>query len=695
MSIIIDYPGWFIFLCISAGIIYASALYLRDRQSLNWHPALKITLALLRFAAVTILCLFLLKPLIKSTERVVEKPIVVIAQDNSSSLLLSSDSSYYKAQYLTALSSLQEELSEEFEVQTYAFGAEVENELSSIDYEAPASDFGRLKDIITTNYSNRNLGAIVLASDGLYNRGVNPLYAFSEIKAPIFTVAMGDTSARKDVLISEVRNNRLAYLGNRFPIEIQVDTKELVGENANIQIIHNGEKVFSENFSIEQKDQQFTFSAILEAKQSGLQRYRILINPLSGELSTENNQKDVFIEVLDSRQRILILSASVHPDISAIRKALSSSDSYEITVNTLEEFEGGADEYNLVILHQLPNGSSESKDLINRLSTQSIPLFFISGKQTDRTDFNALTTGIELGPYLSGYTAVGAEWSEGFSLFKTDEELKSIAKKMPPLASPASDVQSSAGAQSLFFRKVGMINTQEPLLSFFQGTEGKMAVLSGEGIWRWRLLMYAETGSHDLFNSLWVKSAQYLAAKEDKRKFRLQAPREILETDRLLFEAELYNASYEPVTDGEVSINLVSENGEDYPFTFSKSMNAYRLDAGRLPVGEYSYIARATRNKDEYTEQGVFVIKPLLLEQTRSQADHNLLYQIAQKSGAEMIQASEIDGLAQKIRSNTSLSSTSYEQSKLSDLIQLKWILFLILGLLSFEWLLRKRNGSY
>jgi hypothetical protein len=169
----------------------------------------------------------------------------------------------------------------------------------------------------------------------------------------------------------------------------------------------------------------------------------------------------------------------------------------------------------------------------------------------------------------------------------------------------------------------------------------------------------------------------------------------VLETDRLLFEAELYNSSYEPVTDGEVSINLLSEKGEDYPFTFSKSMNAYRLDAGRLPVGEYNYLARANRNNEEFTEQGVLVIKPLLLEQTRSQADYNLLYQLAEKSGAQMTMAREIEGLAGQIRSNTRLSSTSYEQSKLSDLIQLKWLLFLILALLSAEWLLRKRNGSY
>ena len=34
-------------------------------------------------------------------------------------------------------------------------------------------------------YSNQNLGAIVLASDGIYNEGSNPVYASTRLGAPI------------------------------------------------------------------------------------------------------------------------------------------------------------------------------------------------------------------------------------------------------------------------------------------------------------------------------------------------------------------------------------------------------------------------------------------------------------------------------------------------------------------------------
>ncbi|MEZ4950467.1 MAG: hypothetical protein R2784_13925 [Saprospiraceae bacterium] len=47
---------------------------------------------------------------------------------------------------------------------------------------------------------------------------------------------------------------------------------------------------------------------MLEANQSGVQRYRILVNSVNGEVTTGNNVQDIFIDVLDARQKILIVA---------------------------------------------------------------------------------------------------------------------------------------------------------------------------------------------------------------------------------------------------------------------------------------------------------------------------------------------------------------------------------------------------
>ena len=53
-------------------------------------------------------------------------------------------------------------------------------------------------------YSNQNVGAVILASDGIYNEGSNPLYANFELNAPIHVIALGDTVPSRDVILKRV-----------------------------------------------------------------------------------------------------------------------------------------------------------------------------------------------------------------------------------------------------------------------------------------------------------------------------------------------------------------------------------------------------------------------------------------------------------------------------------------------------------
>ena len=85
MSIITQAPAWLMMFCLLAGIAYAGALYFHDRFNRTYGTPLATALGVLRFACVTLISLFLLKPLIKTIDRTVENPNVFIAQDKSKS----------------------------------------------------------------------------------------------------------------------------------------------------------------------------------------------------------------------------------------------------------------------------------------------------------------------------------------------------------------------------------------------------------------------------------------------------------------------------------------------------------------------------------------------------------------------------------------------------------------------------------
>jgi hypothetical protein len=95
------------------------------------------------------------------------------------------------------------------------------------------------------------------------------------------------------------------------------------------------------------------------------------------------------------------------------------------------------------------------------------------------------------------------------------------------------------------------------------------------------------------------------------------------------------------------------------------------------------------------TEKGEFSVSALQAEVVNTIADHRLLNQFATENNGEMVYPQNMNALVEKIKAKKEIVSISYENKQLKDLINYKWILALLLLLLSLEWLLRKRSGTY
>ena len=175
MNLLFEYPSWLILACGGFAFIFAFWLYRSDR--LNGHLSLsaRIFLGFIRFIALFLLAIFLLHPLLKSVLREVEDPIVVVAIDDSESIASGSDSSYVRISYRSDIKALVENLSETFEVRTYRFGEQIGEGTDSLTFNQKITDFDPLLDGLYSRYSNRNVGAVIIASEGVYNRGENHL----------------------------------------------------------------------------------------------------------------------------------------------------------------------------------------------------------------------------------------------------------------------------------------------------------------------------------------------------------------------------------------------------------------------------------------------------------------------------------------------------------------------------------------
>lgn len=694
ISIVTEAPAWYIILCLLAGVVYAGVLYFRDRRLNELARWLIGLLASFRFITVCILAFLLMSPLLKTVSREVEKPVVVIAQDVSESIILSKDSAYYKEEYRRKLDQLIEELSDKYQVRTYSFGDRFREGIDT-NWRDKQTDFTALFDEIDTRYNGRNLGAVVVASDGLFNQGQSPISAAGFLKAPLFSVALGDTSIRRDLILNNVLHNKIAFLGNTFPIEVVVEAHRCVGSRSTLTVTQGNQVLASQPVTISSDPHTITIPFQLQAKSPGLQRYRISLSTIDGEQNLRNNSRDIVIDVLDARQKIVIIGANPHPDIGALKQTIETNDNYEVQTFTLNDFNQPVGQYSLAILHSIPSGDAPAQKLVTDLAAAGIPVFFITGVQSQFSLFNQLRTGLMIQSNGDRANDCEAVVVKDFPLFNLDEKLLQYISEFPAAQAPFATFQSSAAVTPLFRQKIGSLQTDYPLWVFSQSGNRKLSIFAGEGLWRWRLRDYADHGNNDIFNELIGKTVQYLSVRVDKSFFNISTPSIWNENQQILFDAEVYNESYELITTPEVSLTITNLAGKQFPYTFTKTASAYRLNAGLFAPGDYSYEGRVNINGKVYTKRGSFSVTPLVAEVSNLTANHQLLYTLAKTHNGEMIAATQLEKLSKILNSREDIRPVIYNPQKLNDLITRWWVFALLVLFLAVEWLLRKRNGAY
>jgi hypothetical protein len=675
------------------GLIYSGILYYHNRKA-DFSKKLLYLLSALRFAAVLIISFLLLSPMLEKNFSNEEKPVIIIAQDNSSSIVIGKDSVYYKNEYQKKVNSLFEDLEKSYFVKTYSFGDQLKNGLT-FSFKDKQTDFQSLFNELLIRYSNRNVGALIIASDGLYNKGLNPVFAAENISFPVYTIALGDTTIQKDLFITKVNHNSLTYLGNHFPIEIIIEAAKCNGQTTKFTVSEGGEVLHSQIISITSNNFTKTLVIQLEAKKTGTHKYHIAFEPLNNEVIKSNNYRDIFVDVIDKKQKILLLANAPHPDIAALKQSIMQNENYDVDVVLFDNFNKTYNNYNLIILHQLPSIRFSNQQVINAMTSSDIPILFIIGEQSNVVDFNKQKLGLNIPLSKQSQNEALPALNAGFSLFTINDDLKKIINNLPPLSSPFGDYSVGATCEVLFYQKIGNVTTRKPLILFNQLNDKKVGVIVGEGYWKWRFMNYLLENNHLAIDLLTNKIIQYLSVKSDKRPFRVLSKTNFQENEAVELNAELYNESNELINIPEVEITIINENNKRFPFTFNKTSNAYTLNAGIFPVGEYKYEAKVKLGGKTYNANGLFTVSELKVEFTNTVADHQLMYLLAKKHDGEMFFPADINKIPAILQKREDIKPMVYDQTKLTDIISLKWIFILILALLTIEWLLRKRSGNY
>ncbi len=679
--------GWWVPACLALGILYAWLLY---RKPVNLDKRFRILLAVFRALVVAVIALLLLSPLAKSVSYNPQKPLVLIAEDNSQSVKMFSKDDL--GSVVDNLSSLKKQLGADYDVREFHFNRDVADSLTK-DFTGKQTDIAGALKQLNDRFVNQNIGAVILATDGLYNQGTDPQYEAKNFKSPIYTIAEGDTIAKRDLLIGNVNYNKTAFLGDDFEIEVLAEAYQAKGEAMRLSVTEDGRQVAAQSININSNDFHQVVPLKLNADKKGTRKFTISIAPVSNELSTQNNTETIYIDVLDAKQKVLLLYEGPHPDISVIRQSIESNKNYEVKASLLSQLAASVKpgDYSLVILYQV---TATGNNILQSFLKAKVPVWYVLGAQSNLQAFDQDQKLLQISAGQDQMQEVFAQPTADFTDFTLSDSSRKKIAFFPPLLAPYGSYSTPPAGSTLLKQKIGNVETSYPLLTFADEGGQRTGVLTGEGLWRWRLAEYEAFGNHHALDELFAQGVQYLTANANRQRFIVYPSKRVFdEGENVLLNAELYNDALELVNTPDVKIDLKSDAGKSYSFLFTRNNQSYQLDAGTLPVGEYNYAAYTKLGDKPFTATGQLSIKPLNLEMRQSAANHQLLNTIAKQSGGQMLYPNQINRLADLIRKNENIKTVVYEDKRFNEIIDVKWVFVLILLLLSMEWFLRKREG--
>jgi len=692
-NISIAYPWWFVLLCLLVGTAYAAILYYKSKDSERFveYKWVQILLPILRFLLGSILAFLLLGPVLKYAGFITQKPIIAVVVDDSKSMIQSGETLETISKQLA---NLQMKLSEKYQVDLISYSNVPQ--FTTLDKLTAAGSETKISQALRytkEQYVNQNLGGVVLLTDGIYNGGSNPSFVAENYKVPIYTIGLGDTTVYADIGVNNVSHNSLAYLGNEFPLRIEVKATKLAGKQANMQVLLNGSTILQKSIFIDKENFFYEADVVAKAQKLGQNKVEVRLTTFDNEKNKGNNAYILYVDVIDGKKKVAIWAEAPHPDLGMLRATVNTNENYEAAIS-LKSYEVSSD-IDLVILHNWFARQAQL-NLYEKLKSSGIPVLLIVGDDFDSRIFNGGSQDIKFSASGRGTNAALPLVNGRFEYFELEADLAQNIKKWPPLKAAFGKYKGYQPSDILLYQQIGSVTTQEPLVLLNASNKSRLGIVAGTGLWQWRLVDFEKNETHEGVNSLVTKMVQYLAVKEDKKLLKVYpSAKQYGVGEDVTLLGELYNQSLDPISGQEININLKDADGKVYKHTMSASGSQYRLVLQNLEAGAYLYEAKATVGGVSLVDKGYFTIVGQQKELVNLTADFNMLRGLSSATGGQFVSITGAEMLGDNLLQNENLKSVIAEENKLEDLIKFQWIFWLLLSLLSLEWFVRKWAGGY
>jgi len=535
-----------------------------------------------------------------------------------------------------------------------------------------------------------------------------------------------------DAELTRVNMPRRVLVGSRLNIETIVGLSGYEATKVLLSVREDGRAVKTEEFNLRGNDTQAVNLEITPTT-PGVHRYTVEITPLDGELTVENNKQDELVEVIEGPLRILHVEGEPRWELGKIRESIQPNEKnvtlvslqrtgenkfYRQGIGNQVELATGfpKTEEELFSYHGLIIGSVEA-GFFSADEMRAIEAFvarrgggmlalggrlaFDGGKYKGTLIEDLLPVWLSGGPvddansFAPLYKPVLTGAGQAHPITRLNEDRGANQKawnELPPVSVSEVLTNVKPGASVLLEgRKVEGSGQVAPLLIQQRYGRGQTLALTAADTWRWRMRMDSKNNAHETF---WRQMLRYLVSGTPDQ-VEIGTEKEVYALDdNVSIVADIRDKKFNPVADAHATARVTKPSGAvvDVPlkFTTLDSVNTYAGEFKADELGQHRIELLGTSTSlGTLSAKSNMLVSDLNREYYSAAQNSDLLKRIAAETGGKYYTPAE----AQSLLDDLIYRQTPYSERVTKDLWDMPVNFMLIIGLLSAEWFLRKREG--
>ena len=569
----------------------------------------------------------------------------------------------------------------------------------SFDSSGSSTDIGKVLNHIELNQDN--LAGAVIISDGQNNNGINPKSLIKNIKVPVYTLGIGETKPLIDLSIESVDAPTVAVKGENVNIKATINSYGNLDEKVNV-VLYSGKKMIGSKFlNISGQGSRNEARFIFTPLNLGENEYIVKVSSLSEEINIDNNQQKFLISVLKDHYKVALITGAPSFNTIVIKEYITNFprvelDHYVLSNNgytpSLKLF--WSTPYQLIIFDNYPIDVLKSKTqkiYSKKITSEKASLLWIIGQNITSESAQSLTPFFHLDYVDENINSDKNSWYFTEDIINSSiiqgsltNQKSNFADIFPPITTPY-----KFNAKHKKVNPIAYHESDEVIPVIFMGDVKNIRSI----VWTsndFSTLKY-NISSNNNFRDIWSNLFSWLLKTGGDRNlyFRLnkesyQQGEEILITGSSIQDnLSINNQAFITIMDDSMEVN-------SFELRFNPESNRWEGNFWAPKPGNYNYKIVINDGSSEPMEQiGKFIVEKSQIELNQVSLNLPLLTNISNGTGAEYYSWESRSVLVDKIKSVK--NKTKIDKSVV--LSENKWVMIILIILLTIEWVFRKRIG--